>query len=55
MYSGQGQYRWPDGSVYVGQWAENKMHGDGKYTDSAGREWHGKFYNGSGPGLISIE
>jgi len=55
MYQGKGTYTFADGTKYVGEWVENKMHGDGVFTDKSGREWKGKFYNGSGPGLISME
>lgn len=27
--NGEGEYRWPDGKVYVGQWSDNKMNGTG--------------------------
>jgi len=55
MYSGTGKYEFPNGTVYEGQWVENKMHGEGRYIDAGGREWHGQFYNGTGPGLISMD
>jgi hypothetical protein len=32
----------------------NKMHGDGMFVDSVGRQWKGKFYNGQGPGLHTL-
>jgi hypothetical protein len=32
----------------------NKMHGDGMFVDSTGRQWKGKFYNGQGPGLHTL-
>ena len=31
-----------------------RMHGTGVYTDGEGRQWNGKFHNGSGPGLIHV-
>jgi hypothetical protein len=27
---GQGEYTWPDGKVYTGEWRNGKMHGEGK-------------------------
>jgi len=33
---------------------DNKMHGDGAFVDTSGREWKGKFYNGQGPGLHTL-
>eukprot|EP00798_Chlamydomonas_sp_ICE-L_P030534 gene30534-35563_t len=48
---GKGKYAWSDGQLYEGQWADNKMHGLGVYTDTSGHKWEGQFYNGSGPGL----
>ena len=50
-YEGRGAFKWPDGSAYDGQWRAGLMHGEGKYTDLNGKLWHGKFYNGTGPGL----
>ena len=50
-FDGTGTFKWATGAVYVGQWRANRMHGDGVYTDCDGTVWHGKFYNGTGPGL----
>eukprot|EP01062_Namystynia_karyoxenos_P070060 TRINITY_DN65439_c0_g1_i1.p1 TRINITY_DN65439_c0_g1~~TRINITY_DN65439_c0_g1_i1.p1 ORF type:complete len:158 (+),score=44.61 TRINITY_DN65439_c0_g1_i1:85-558(+) len=50
-FEGTGCYLWPDGSFYEGQWRANKMHGEGTYQDVHGKRWHGRFYNGTGPGL----
>jgi len=44
--------KWPNGARYVGEWRENKMHGDGTYIDKEGNTWTGQFFNGIGPGLI---
>lgn len=29
MFHGKGEYQWSDGSVYKGDFQENKMHGHG--------------------------
>lgn len=31
---------------YVGSFADNKFHGDGKYTDQKHVVWEGTFHNG---------
>lgn len=51
MFNGRGKYLWPDGSFYEGQWRDNKMHGEGMFHDTEGKEWHGTYAGGSGPGL----
>eukprot|EP00659_Diplonema_papillatum_P005842 gene5842-8947_t len=48
-YEGKGKYTWPDGSFYDGSWRAGLMHGEGVYRDASGKNWHGRFYNGSGP------
>ncbi|KAL7699022.1 hypothetical protein N2W54_002507 [Lotmaria passim] len=53
-FSGQGTYRWRDGAVYAGQWRANRMHGEGVYTDAEGHIWEGRYYNGTGPGLMRL-
>ncbi|KAG5488359.1 uncharacterized protein JKF63_07954 [Porcisia hertigi] len=53
-FSGQGSYQWSDGSVYCGQWRANRMHGEGVYTDVQGHVWKGRYYNGTGPGLVRL-
>ncbi|KPA75895.1 hypothetical protein ABB37_08074 [Leptomonas pyrrhocoris] len=53
-FSGQGVYRWRDGSVYEGQWRANRMHGAGVYTDAQGHIWKGKYFSGTGPGLVRL-
>ncbi|KPI88115.1 hypothetical protein ABL78_2802 [Leptomonas seymouri] len=53
-FSGHGTYRWRDGAVYCGQWRANRMHGEGVYTDAQGHIWKGKYYNGTGPGLVRL-
>jgi hypothetical protein len=34
-----------------GAWVGGVMHGEGAFTDAAGRRWAGHFFGGSGPGL----
>ena len=34
MKHGHGKYVWNDGSMYEGEWFENKAHGNGKFTHS---------------------
>eukprot|EP00906_Rhabdomonas_costata_P029509 RCo041635 len=51
QFEGKGTYTWPDSSCYEGSWRSNRMHGEGVYRDVNGKRWHGKFYNGTGPGL----
>lgn len=53
-FQGYGVYQWPDGSRYEGNWMNSKMHGEGIYTDTEGRVWKGKYYNGNGPGLQQL-
>lgn len=53
-FSGQGTYQWRNGAVYSGQWRANRMHGEGVYTDAQGHVWKGRYYNGTGPGLIRL-
>ena len=48
MYSkglkhGQGQYIWGDGSMYNGDWYNNKIGGYGKYVWADGREYFGSW------------
>lgn len=51
-FDGKGLYKWTDGSWYDGPWRNNRMHGEGTYCDAKGEVWHGRFYNGTGPGLV---
>ncbi|KAK7196314.1 MORN repeat [Novymonas esmeraldas] len=53
-FSGQGTYQWRNGAIYCGQWRTNRMHGEGIYTDAQGHVWKGRYYNGTGPGLIRL-
>lgn len=40
-----GTYQWPDGRTYVGQWLNNKMHGEGVFTWPDGRTYRGGYKN----------
>lgn len=39
-------YRYPDGSAYVGSWAEGRKHGRGVYWDSTGGCLQGEWAKG---------
>mmetsp|Transcript_5651 Transcript_5651/g.7988 ORF Transcript_5651/g.7988 Transcript_5651/m.7988 type:complete len:163 (-) Transcript_5651:45-533(-) len=63
MMHGVGTYRWPireiqtphksveapviGAAVYEGNWANNKMNGNGCFTDENGVKFHGLFHNGT--------
>lgn len=55
VMQGRGKYTWPDGCEYDGEWHAGLMHGEGRFTDSSARTWHGRFANGAGPGLVSTD
>jgi hypothetical protein len=38
---GAGEYVWPDGSKYIGQYFEGKKHGRGKFYYKSGRIYEG--------------
>jgi hypothetical protein len=44
---GKGKIVNADGTSYLGDWCENKMHGEGLYIDIDGVKWEGIFINGS--------
>ncbi|MCD6185824.1 MAG: SUMF1/EgtB/PvdO family nonheme iron enzyme [Deltaproteobacteria bacterium] len=44
--NGQGKYTYPDGSVYVGQWENDKFNGQGTFTYSDGSVYTGQWKNG---------
>lgn len=46
MREGKGEIKWPDKSVYVGQWAKNLMEGRGKKTYTDGSVYEGAWVNG---------
>lgn len=43
---GNGQYYWPDGRKYIGQYQNDKKHGRGIYTWKDGKEYDGEWLNG---------
>eukprot|EP01032_Pedospumella_encystans_P018643 gene18643-biopygen15186 len=54
---GQGQIKYLDGSVYEGEWVNNKRHGAGRLTSTAGEVFEGVFVKGtpvSGKGVLSL-
>jgi hypothetical protein len=36
MVDGEGNYGYPNGDVYEGEWYMNKRHGKGRYVDKKG-------------------
>ena len=46
MKHGHGKYVWNDGSMYEGQWCENKINGSGIYVWPDGRKYMGEWYQG---------
>jgi len=45
--AGRGTYTYADGSVYEGEFKNNKFHGEGVFTDADGTVMRGKFKNGN--------
>ena len=45
MKHGKGQYKYPDGSFYNGNWELGKKHGQGTYIYPDGKKDIGKFKN----------
>ena len=55
---GYGEYTWPDGRKYEGNYKYNKKHGQGTYTYSDGSKYKGEWLNGMQHGkgaIISTE
>ena len=42
---GSGVYKWSDGRVYYGNWADNQMNGKGVFTWPDGRRYEGEYQN----------
>ena len=42
MKHGHGKYIWNDGSMYEGEWYENKINGRGIYIWPDGRKYNGE-------------
>ena len=38
-----GRQVWPDGRVYTGDWKDDQMSGNGRYTSSDGTVYQGEF------------
>ena len=38
---GFGKYTWADGSVYEGEWLDNRINGSGVYIWKDGRKYYG--------------
>lgn len=43
---GTGEFRWADGRVYSGNYANDKKHGQGVYSWPDGRRYQGQFHEG---------
>lgn len=41
--NGKGCQKWPDGSMYVGEWKNNKAHGTGEFWHANGDHFQGEF------------
>lgn len=54
QYSGQGTYRWPDGSRYSGTWRNSQPHGEGHWQGPDGSHYQGQWQDGKrhGPGTL---
>eukprot|EP01032_Pedospumella_encystans_P039240 gene39240-biopygen23878 len=55
---GKGQIKYPDGSVYEGEWLKEKRHGAGRLTSAAGEVFEGVFEKDvpvSGKGILPFK
>lgn len=43
--NGLGTYYYPDGSVYSGEWLNNKQHGRGRFALANGTHYEGQWQN----------
>ena len=43
MKHGHGKYTWTDGSIFEGEWYENKINGKGIYVWPDGRKYIGEW------------
>jgi hypothetical protein len=48
---GKGKYTWADGSIYSGQWVENKINGVGVYLWKDGRRYYGQWKDNDMEGI----
>ena len=51
-----GTYTWEDGAKYVGEWKNNKKHGQGTYTSAEGEKYVGEYKNDKmhGQGTLTL-
>ena len=40
---GKGKYIWADGSIYEGEWIDNRINGKGVYIWKDGRRYYGEW------------
>eukprot|EP01032_Pedospumella_encystans_P039212 gene39212-biopygen17190 len=55
---GKGEIKYPDGSVYEGEWVNNKRHGAGRLTSATGEVFEGVFEKDvpvSGKGVLTLK
>ena len=52
---GIGQFKFPDGSTYKGNWKNEQFHGEGLYLNPAGRWYLGTFENGKVRGVSYLD
>ena len=48
--NGSGTYTWPDGSTYVGQFRNSRLHGQGTYSWPDGSVYSGQFADNKSSG-----
>ena len=46
--------KYADGTKYLGEWANNQMHGEGTYTDPDKKEWEGIFVEGTYESKVTL-
>jgi hypothetical protein len=51
--NGYGEYNYPDGKKYKGEWKEGRYHGQGTYTLPNGSKYVGEFKNGEKNGHVT--
>lgn len=44
--NGKGNFTWPDGRKYIGEYIEDKKHGYGQFIWPDGRTFEGQWFNG---------
>ena len=53
LRNGKGRYQYPDGSVYEGEYKNDKKHGKGKFLYSNGDTYEGS-YKVSHPAIVLL-